>query len=336
MTEVNRRALILVLVIAIALTGITIVIYVPAGKADSPKKEFIVSEGDGSSTVARLLAQEDLVRNRYWFLLYTLLVGKEREFKAGRYLLSPGMNIPKLVSILSEGKGETNDIVITIPEGFNVWEIDRRLAEQGLIKGGEFVKKAQAKEGYLFPDTYRLQGPQDDKPRLATEIVDELFAKMTEHFQDQVGKSPNREQIIVAAMLEKEVQKSEDMALVAGIIERRLALKMLLQIDASVAYGACLQGAGEEVPPRLSRKVFCDASQINLLKWLKIDSPYNTYMRVGLPAGPISNPGERAIQAALNPQQSDYLFYLSAPDGKTIFSKTAEEHERNRVKYLGK
>ncbi|MDP3697075.1 MAG: endolytic transglycosylase MltG, partial [Candidatus Taylorbacteria bacterium] len=141
---------------------------------------------------------------------------------------------------------------------------------------------------------------------------------------------PGRGQLIIASMLEKEVREPQDMALVAGIIYKRLELGMLLQIDAAVTYGACLERARNQ-----SIYGFCDVSQIGVANFLDIDSPYNLYLRSGLPAGPISNPGEEAIKAALNPEKSDYLFYLSAKsDGRTIFSRTAAEHERNRVKYL--
>jgi len=119
--------------------------------------------------------------------------------------------------------------------------------------------------------------------------------------------------------------------LVAGIIRNRLARKMPLQIDATVAYGACLRRfiVG-------NYKKDCDVSQIGVGAEIRIDSGYNSYMRLGLPVGPIANPGITAIQAVLNPQKSDYLYYLSTRDGsQMIFSKTAAEHAANRRKYLG-
>ncbi len=313
------------------LAVVFLIIYIPLGKEDSPPQEFIVQEGDGLSKVARLLAGENLVRSRYIFLLYTMAMGKEKGLQAGKYLLSKGMSTAEIAQVLSEGLAEHDDLVVTVPEGFNAWEIDRRLVEMGLISAGEFFAKAQSLEGQLFPDTYRLKRNQESGVMNQGEtLIVELLAKMRQNFETKAGQV-STEQLIVASMLEKEVQKAEDMALVAGIIYKRLEIKMLLQIDASVAYGACLEEFKEESLKFKS----CDVTQVNLIKWIKIDGPYNTYLRGGFPAGPIANPGLRAIHAARQPLASDYFYYLSARDGQTIFSKTAEEHVKNRAKYLG-
>lgn len=334
--------LLAIILLALGLTFL----YVPKGRGDGLTRELVIVKGDGSSKVARLLAEEGLIRSRYFFLSYLILTGREKDLKAGRYLLSSKMNMVEIARILTQGLAESDDVEVIIPEGFNVWEIDRKLTEAGLIQARDFFKQAGAREGQLFPDTYRISKHETGNPEKAsgprgfTGIkqdaeghISELIAKMEENFKRKGGKV-DREQLIIASMLEKEVRLSEDMALVAGIIYQRLALGMRLQIDASVAYGACLEevqnGKGEALYPG-----GCDVTQVNLMKWIKVDGPYNTYTRLGLPAGPVSNPGERAINAALHPQKSDYLYYLSARDGRTIFSKTAEEHERNRRKYLG-
>lgn len=298
-------------------------IYRPLESGLAGKVEFVISKGDSSSKVARLLAEQDLVRSRFVFIFYTLATGQEKSFQAGRYQLSPSMSIAQIVNIFSAGLAESDNVILIVPEGLNIFEIDQKLAVSGLTKLGDLFVEAQAQkiEGYLFPDTYRL-----DKE----ETVGEIIKKMRSNFEQKLKNKPDREQLIVASMLEKEVRESRDMALVAGIIYKRLELGMLLQIDASVTYGACLERA-------LSQSVyrFCDVSQIGVANFLDQDSPYNLYLRSGLPAGPISNPGEEAIKAALHPEKSDYLFYLSAKsDGRTIFSRTAVEHERNRVKYL--
>ena len=298
-------------------------IYRPLENGLAGKVEFIISKGDSSAKVARLLAERDLVRNRFVFIFYTLATGQEKSFQAGRYQLSRSMSIAQIVNAFSAGLAESDNVVLTIPEGLNIFEVDQKIAASGLTKQGDFFAEAQAQkmEGYLFPDTYHF-----DKEETAKGIIKRMWL----NFQEKIKSKPDWEQLIVASMLEKEVREPEDMALVAGIIYKRLELAMLLQIDAAVTYGACLERVFSQSIYR-----FCDVSQIGVANFLDQDSPYNLYLRSGLPAGPISNPGEEAIKAALHPEQSDYLFYLSAKsDGRTIFSRTAAEHERSRAKYL--
>ncbi len=287
------------------------------------KVEFMITKGDSSAKVARLLGEQNLVRNRLLFIFYALATGQEKRFQAGRYQLSPSMSIPQIVGIFSKGLAESEDLIITIPEGLNIFEIDQKLTDSQLLAPGEFFAEARAQkmEGYLFPDTYRL-----DK----AETVRGVIKKMRFNFEQKIDQKPTREQLIVASILEKEVRHPEEMALVAGIIFKRLKLGMPLQIDASVTYGACLEKAA------MARAYkFCDVSKIGVANFLDQDSPYNSYQRTGLPAGPISNPGKMALEATTHPQTSDYLYYLSArADGQTIFSRTSAEHERNRAKYL--
>src|SRR3990167_9787031 len=213
--------------------------------------------------------------------------------------------------------------MVTIPEGLNSGEIAQVLGKNfNGLKNSDFQKN----EGYLFPDTYWFK---------EGETGGEIIKKMTDNFEvktrglvTEISVSKLHEAVIIASLLEKEVKTENDMRLVAGIIYKRLELGMPLQTDATVAYGACLS-------KWLSQRI-CDVVQVNLIENIKIDSPYNTYTRKGLPVGPISNPGLKSINSALNPQTSDYLYYLSTRDGsQMIYSKTAGEHAGNRKKYLG-
>ena len=303
-----------------------LLIFPPLEKSATEAREFVIQKGDGSAKVARFLAEQKLVRSRYLFIAYTLFVGKEKDFKAGRYLISPSMSIPEIVRIFSAGEALPEGELVTIPEGFNAWEIAELLKKKGFnVNTDELLEN----EGHLFPDSYWFK---DDE--IGGEVIKKMkenFEKKTENLKLKIEYLKFREAVIVASMLEKEVRKAEDMALVAGIIYKRLELGMPLQIDATVAYGSCLNIWTSQV------QIFwtCDVAQVNLVENIKIDSPYNTYTRKELPAGPISNPGLKAINAALNPQASDYLYYLSArDDGRTIFSKTPAEHAANRKRYL--
>lgn len=296
---------------------------------DAPK-EIVIKEGEGAYVIADTLKNKGVIDNKFVFIFYTLITGNEKKLQAGRYLFKPGVTIPDIIYSIASGFAEPDDIVVTIPEGFNIWEIDKRLARLGLIVEGEFAKKYQLQEGVFFPDTYRFNKEGETVDTIAEKMKNHLNLKF-KGFSLILSSLVLRDTLTRASILEKEARREEDMRLVAGVIRNRLAKKMPLEIDATVSYGACLRKftAG-------NFKKDCDVSQIGVGVEIKIDSPYNSYKRSGLPPGPIANPGITAIQAVLNPKQSDYFYYLSTRDGsQMIFSKTAAEHAVNRRKYLG-
>lgn len=303
-------------------------------------KEVLIGEGQGVSAIADVLKEEGVIDNKFAFIVYTIVTGNEKKLQAGRYIFEPGVTIPVIARSMSEGFAESDDIAVTIPEGFNVFDIDKRLASFGLIQEGEFAKKYYADEGQFFPDTYRLDRKVCSVQHGA--CVDTIAQKMKNHlnlkFKDTslvLSTLVFNDTLIRASMLEKEARREEDMRLVAGVIENRLERGMFLQIDAAVSYGACLRNFQLSVSNFQTPK-YCDVSQVPVGAEIKIDGPYNTYTRVGLPSGPVANPGITAIQSVLNPTKSDYLYYLSTRDGgQIIFSKTASEHIANRRKYLG-
>jgi UPF0755 protein len=174
-------------------------------------------------------------------------------------------------------------------------------------------------EGFLYPDTYRFK---------INSSVEEITKKLVGNFQEKIWplisqKDNWYEILILASILEKEVLTFEDRQLVAGILNKRLAADIPLQVDATIAYVKC-QGNLRSCPQRQVLKTD-----------LKIDSPYNTYLNRGWPPTPIANTNETTIQAALNPKPSSYWYYLSAEQTKeTIFAKTLDEHNKNRQQYL--
>lgn len=322
----NSRAYKIAAILAIATFIIGVVLVVmPIGRSNAGQiKEFTIEKGQSLGSVAYSLSKENIIFSRYVFVFYAVFSGHEKDFKAGKYLISKPVSIYKLVNIFSSGLAESDDIEVTIPEGSNVNDIDAAMAKAGLIKRGEVLKAANVFEGLLFPDTYRFA-----KDSGAAGIIEKMrgnFEIKTKILFRHINSQKIREVLIVASILEKEVKTEQDMRLVAGIIYKRVSLSMPLEVDATVAYGVCRQ--------KFLLGEYCDVSLANIVDNISVDSAYNTYKRRGLPAGPISNPGLAAMNAALNPLASDYLYYLTAKDGTTIFSKTSAEHLRARQKYL--
>ena len=292
---------------------------------------MVINEGQSVSAIADTLNAKGIIDNKFAFVVYAVISGNEKKLKAGRYVFRPGVTIPVIVNSMSEEFAALNDIVVTIPEGFNVFDIDKRLYGLGLLKEGEFAQKYYADEGQFFPDTYRFKKEGETADTIAQKMKNHLNLKFKET-SIILSALVFNDVLIKASILEKEARREEDMRLAAGVIENRLARGMLLQIDATVAYGACLR---KFESLKISEFRHCDVSQTPVGEEIKIDGPYNTYTRAGLPPGPIANPGITAIQAVLDPIKSDYLYYLSTRDGsRMIFSKTSAEHAANRRKYL--
>ena len=296
-------------------------IFVPV---DSGATEQILTEipsGSSVRQIAGILDRSGIISSPRIFVAYSIITSSSSRLQAGKYSLNQAMNIPALLDVLVEGRAETTDITVVIPEGSNVWEVDKRLTEAKLIIEGEFARVYWRQEGYLFPDTYRF------RPDATIEDIAEIIS---ENFKEK-AREVDSKTLITASLLEKEAKTTEDMKLVAGIIKKRMDRGMLLQIDATVSYGACLR---ESLAGAFKRN--CDVTQIGVRREIDKDSEFNTYIHSGLPPRPISNPGLRAIEAAKSPQSGDYLFYLSTRDGEQIiYSKTLEEHLLNRKKYLG-
>ncbi len=274
---------------------------------------FTVESGESIRTVSERLKTEEIIRNRFWFLVFVKLDGTARGVQAGEFLIPKGMNYSRLMDILSNAKSE--EISVTIPEGYTVAQMGDVLAESFSFSKEEWHALTQNKEGHLFPSTYRFL-PNASAELVVARLESEMNRRIAllepdysklEHVQNE------QELLIVASIIEREVRKPEEMSAVADIIYKRLALGMPLQMDSTVNYIT-----GNKTPSIT-------------FKDREIDSPYNTYKYAGLPPGPITNPGENAIRAALNPKKNDYYYFLTSPDGTVYYGKTFEEHIANRV-----
>ena len=265
-----------------------------------------IEKGWGSSEVAQKLKDEGLINNKWMFILYVWTKGYNSHLQAGEYLLNPKMSMLKIAKTIAQGEVNPNWVKITIPEGWTNKQIEERLIKNEVI--GSDDKLPIELQGYLFPDTYYFYKNSG---------INIVIKKMQENFNKKVGKDTKYDILKMASILEKEVISDEDRAIVSGIFWKRIKNSYPLQSCATIAYIL-----GKE---KLQYS-YADT---------RVKSPYNTYLNIGLPPTPINNPGLSAIKAALNPKQTDYNFFLTDPaTGKTIFSKTIEEHNANKVKYL--
>ncbi len=318
--------IIAIILVAIIVLWLGWVIFVPTPSMDAAQRIHI-SSGQSLTAISGMLKERGLIRNAIVFRFYVSALGRERNLKAGDYTLPAGSTLNSITWQIAGGSGSSTDIVVFIPEGSNIWEIDKRLADAKLITEGKFAAAYGSKEGYLFPDTYRFQ-----PGNLMMEIEQKMELNGQDKTQELIGglSAPARDRIlIIASIIEKEARDESDMRLVSGVIANRLKRGMALAIDATVSYGACLRMFNAKPT------VDCQVNLVGVGAEIKIDSAYNTYTRAGLTPHPISNPGLMSIEAALNPT-GNYLYYLSTRDGSQMFfSKTAAEHIANRRKYLG-
>jgi UPF0755 protein len=274
--------------------------------------EITVEVGTGFSGLSDQLAEEGAIRSAFWFKVYTYLEGSASDLKAGTYLVEPDMSYANLVDRFVDGTiGE--DISLTIPEGYTSKQIGETVAERFNITLAQWNAADLSNEGYLFPDTYRFL------PEVtAAEIVEKMrstFNKKTADLEPY-GEYSMNDWVIIASILEREVQSGDDMAMVADIIYKRLDIGMALQMDSTVNYFT-----GKDTPS-IS---FADRD---------IDNPYNTYLYPGLPPGPISNPGLAALVGAAQPESNDYFYFLTDAEGNVHYAVTYDEHLANKSRYL--
>jgi UPF0755 protein len=293
---------------------------------------FVVSGGDSLRMIGRKLKEQNLVSDSTVFVLYTMIKGKEGALQAGTYVFRGECSVAAILDVLVSGRAVTSDIAITFPEGLRLDEVGQLFANNDIamdvasFKVGDFVSQGvlsaapatASLEGYLFPETYRFDPKKEDAKAMLQKMISQFEAEIGGSVFSEIQKSGRslHEVIIIASLIEKEVRSDKDRALVSGIIHKRLSLSMPLQIDATVAY----------IVKKKTTKLTADD--------IAVDSPYNTYEHKGLPAGPIASPGISSIRAAVYPEASEYLYYLSKPDGETVFSRTLEEHIRAKNKYL--
>ena len=279
---------------------------------------FSVQKNSSAVDIAHILKNKRLIIDPFGFTAILRIEGAEGKLKSGNYVLKNLNNVFDIINALEKGVPQV-EVKVTIPEGFTVSDIANRLYENGVIFDKKaFVKKALPFEGYLFPDTYFfIKGESADK--IIQTMKRRFYAVLPKDFSEKAKEKglSEKEAVILASIVEKEAKFDKDKPLVASVFLNRLKVGMPLQSDATINY--------------LLKEKKLWLSQ----KDLEINSPYNTYKYKGLPPTPICNPGLKSLLAVVNAPETDFYYFLATPNGKTIFERTLEEHNRDIAKYYG-
>ena len=299
-------------------------LYVPV---TPPSGQTFVLLHPGYSTrhIAAELKKDGIIRSETAFLLWHLARPKP-SLKAGEYLFERGATLPQVYDRIV--RGDIYFHVVTIPEGYTMFDIAKAIEDAGLGSAADFLHIAETRtelisdlapqakslEGYLFPNTYQFTRTQN---------LEEMAAVMVHQFRQvaqQVGlvSGDVPKVVTMASIIEKETAAPEERARVASVYYNRLAQKMALDADPSVIYAELLQGTYQG-------SLHHDD--------LAVNSPYNTYRFPGLPPGPIGNPGRSALEAALHPESTKFLYFVSDGNVHHRFATTLAEHDRNVVAY---
>ena len=293
--------------------------------ADSPVA-LDIPRGTRTADIAQQLEDARVIRSRWTFFgLHLLHSGNT--LKAGEYSFDqPASTWDVLLKLI---RGDVSYQVLTVPEGHTRFQIADIVAAQGFSTREEFLQATQTTEvvadldpeattleGYLFPDSYHL--PRHARPAQIVRAMVDRFREVYGGLRPPTGYRSVRESVTMASLVEKETGLASERALVAGVFYNRLQRGILLQADPTVAYAAVSAN-------RYTGKI----RQSDL----DFASPYNTYLNRGLPPGPIANPGEASLRAALRPATTDYLYFVANADGGHTFSRTLAEHNLAAAQY---
>jgi UPF0755 protein len=291
---------------------------------DNTEVVFDVSPGLSAAQVARGLQSQNLIRNASVFLFYSRLMNQNSKIKVGEYSLNKAMTPDQILAVLVSGKSITRNL--TVAEGLNIFEIGAILEKMGLgtkqefltiVHDKEFIKSLlnedlNSLEGYLFPETYKFTKFENMKV-IVTQMVKKFLVVWKEIEPLAEQKKWTRNQIVTfASIVEKETGAGFERPIVSSVFHNRMAKKMRLQTDPTIIYGMALKLGN--IPLNITKND------------LLTPTPYNTYTIAGLPPTPISNPGKEALLATLNPDSSNFLYFVSRNNGTHVFSETLEKH----------
>jgi UPF0755 protein len=313
----------------------------PAVQVSTEAVAIKIQQGESPNAIAGKLEREGVIRSAAHFGVLSALMGVESNLQAGDYELTKGMPTAAVVDRLRQNV-TVPQFVLTIPEGWRWEQVGEHLERKGVASSADFEAALNATdynqpflgqrppgatlEGYLFPDTYYFT-----TKATAHDIVARLLATFNEKFSpDLQAMTANQglslhQAVTLASIVEREAQVPSERPVIAGVYLNRIKNGMLLQADPTTQYAVAADPASVAKYGWWKR----DLTEEDL----KLRSPYNTYVTKGLPPGPIANPGQASLRAVVQPEQTNYLFFVARPDGSHAFARTLEEHNRNVQQY---
>lgn len=333
----------LLLLIVVAVAGFAAWYFhaiTPVDGQSADRKKVSIQSGWPTIQIANYLKEEGMIRSPLAFRLYVRSKKFDGKLQAGMYLLQKSLSVAEIVDALRSGKAE--ELVVTIPEGYTVQDIDSLLSSMELMEEGEIVRCASEcdfstydflpkstdglaerggkLEGYLYPDTYYVQSEGFVAKFFLERMLNAFRAKViTEHAAEIEASERSLHQLItMGSLIEEETRTTTERQIVSDILWKRYDNNMGLGVDATVRY--------------ILDKPSADITHADL----NVNSDYNTRKFRGLPPGPITNAGLPSILAAMTPKSSPYWYYLHDKTGQIHYAKTNEEHNTNRYFHLGR
>lgn len=314
--------------------GTMIAEYHATGRGDGKEITVVVEPGETVWDIAEKLKDKGLITYKSMFYLKVKNMQVGGLLRYGTFVFNEGVSMETIIKFLVHGGAIRESVMFTVPEGYTIEMIGAKLEKEKICTKAEFLAAAQQDydywfmsaipagisvqyrlQGFLYPDTYAISGEMT-----ARDIVDKMLSEFDKKFTmemidkaQKLGKSVF-DVVIEASIIERETKIDSERVTVAGVIKNRLEKKMLLEMCPTVLYP-------------ITNGMYDKTTVTN--KDTQVDSPYNTYKNKGLPVGPIANPGIKSLEAALNPQEHEYLYYhtdTKKNDGSHIFTKTYKEH----------
>lgn len=327
------KIIILSILIVLLALAIGVFLWIQNNRKTNSVTPFIfeIQENERIDSIAKRLQEAGVIKDARFFRFYLRYTHTDKSIQAGYYLVPETSNLNELITVFQEGKAKV--VKYTIPEGYTIRRIAKKLAEERLVDEQKFIELAthhgdqfsfpyldQIKEGnlegFLFPETYFVANPTEAS--IIQQMLDQFAQVMESSVLPKWKNQPRslREIITLSSIVEREAQVEEERPIIASVFLNRLQNGWKLEACSTVEY------------------VIQKAGYVLTLEELQVDSPYNTYRYTGLPYGPICNPGLHSILAVLEPANTDYFFFAAKGDGSHAFATTLAEHNRNVAKYI--